>query len=210
MNASPGDRFGRLTVIAGPTIEGRQRRYFHCRCDCGIQKSINRDNLVGGRTKSCGCIRSETSAAHCKSMTKHGESRGCSEYYSWRGMRRRCLNRTDKAFKYYGGRGIKICERWASSYEAFIQDMGRKPSPRHSIERKNNDGNYEPGNCVWALPIDQNNNRRGNHLLTVDGETLTVTQWARRVNLSDNIIFNRLRAGYSDIEAVKTPKRGSK
>lgn len=211
MNVGLGDKFGRLTVISGPT-SNNWRTYFLCRCECGTEKKINRDNLVGGRTKSCGCLRSETSAAHCKSMAKHGKSAwgGTPEYRAWISMQRRCYDKRNSRYKDYGGRGIKVCKEWRMSFADFLIDMGRKPTRRYSLERQDNDGNYEPSNCVWALPVDQCNNRRGNRFLTVDGETLTVTQWARRMNLSDNIIFKRLAAGYSDEAAIKTPKRGSK
>lgn len=198
-----GKRFGRLTVIGLPErIKGRT--FVPCRCDCGKESQVMKENLVGGRTKSCGCFRSENSAQHCQRMAKHGESgkKSSPEYRSWRSMRKRCLDPNNRRYLDYGGRGIMICDSWLLSFDRFLQDMGRKPSLRHSLERKDNDGHYCPDNCIWALPVDQANNRRSNRNITSDGVTLTITQWARRTGLPENAIRNRLRLGWAPDQAV--------
>lgn len=118
-------------------------------------------------------------------------------------MRQRCRDANCASFKNYGGRGIRVCERW-KSFENFMADMGPKPSPKHSIERKDNDGNYEPDNCIWATRIEQANNRRGNHLITIGGETKTAAEWGRVANLHPKTIYNRLRLGWPE-DRLLTP-----
>jgi len=154
-----GNRFGRLIVIerAGSDLGGNAKwRVF---CDCGKETIVSGCSLRYGYTKSCGCLRREIIINR---NTTHGDS--CSrsvsrEYGIWNGMKSRCTNRKCKDFKYYGGRGIKVCCRWLDSFDNFLKDMGRCP-PGLSIERKNNDGDYEPGNCLWATQSDQIKNRR--------------------------------------------------
>lgn len=117
-------------------------------------------------------------------------------YKSWRQMKDRCLNPNNKQYAEYGGRGITVCERWKNSYENFLADMGSRPSKEYSIDRfPNNDGNYEPGNCRWATSIQQNRNRRSNHLVTYNGETLPIKAWAERFKISHVTLRWRLEQG---------------
>jgi hypothetical protein len=126
----------------------------------------------------------------------HGETinRGWSpEYASWKHMRQRCFNPRNRAYKYYGGRGITVCARWRDSFEAFLADMGRRPSPKHSIDRVDNDGNYEPGNCRWATDREQTINSRHARLITHSGLTLCLKDWCTRLGVDYKLAHNRIR-----------------
>ena len=161
--------FGRLTVIA---YAGALRKATHwfCECECGNVVKIGARNLVRGITKSCGCMRQEM-------MTTHGKARTC-EYKIWQSMKARCKNPNAKAYPYYGGRGIKVCKRWLAGFDSFYEDMGERPSEKHSLERVENNGDYSPENCKWVLRIEQSNNQRNNILATVGGQTKTIAQWS--------------------------------
>jgi hypothetical protein len=139
-------------------------------------------------------LYAETRREGGKQNTTHGHTVGLapsSEYLSWIEMRRRCSNPDRPEYPNYGGRGITVCERW-NSYELFLLDMGPKPSPRHEIDRINNEGNYEPSNCRWALPQVQANNRRNNHRIMMAGETHTEAEWCRDLGVTPDVLFNHL------------------
>lgn len=158
-----GLRFGRLTVIGEAekyvSLQGVKLRRVRAVCDCGTEITTNLGSLKGGITASCGCYRAELAL----SSVKHGDARAklqTREYVAWANMISRCENPNVDRYPVYGGRGIKICERWRNSFPAFLEDMGRKPSREHSIDRKDVNGNYEPGNCRWATPDVQANNKQ--------------------------------------------------
>lgn len=154
-----GEVHGRLTVLRYAGRKNSQT-YWYVRCECGTEFAAYIGNVVRGLTKSCGCLHSERSS---EAATTHGEANvtGKSpEYATWVQMKTRCGNPNYIEFHLYGGRGIKVCDRWANSFEDFLSDMGRKPSAKHSIDRINTNGDYEPGNCRWATAKQQAQNRR--------------------------------------------------
>jgi hypothetical protein len=134
----------------------------------------------------------------------HGESKPqTSEYMAWAGMIKRCYNPRTKKYPGYGGRGIAVCPEWRESYQTFLSDMGRKPTPKHSLDRyPNNDGNYEPGNCRWGTPEQQMQNTRYNRLLTINGVTHCHSEWARRLGVGDTFLRYRLERGMAAMRAI--------
>ena len=151
-----GNRYGDLVVIGTEQKDGR--RVWVCRCVCGNEISVTTGNLKNGSYSNCGCKRSENRRV---ANLKHGHRRPFSrEYSSWKGIIYRCCNPKNAQWKHYGGRGITVCDRWRNSFEAFLADMGASPGPGFSIDRIDNDGNYEPGNCKWATWVEQCLNRR--------------------------------------------------
>lgn len=154
-----GRRFGRLTVIAKSRKRSGGHVVWICVCDCGGRAEADGCHLRRGRSASCGCMRSAISAER---MTVHGAARKghrTRTFNCWVNARMRCFNPSQPRYKDWGGRGITMCDRWRNSFANFLADMGECP-PGLSLDRIENDGNYEPGNCQWATPVQQNNNRR--------------------------------------------------
>lgn len=190
-----GQRFGVLTVESRGENSSSKAARWVCRCDCGATSVVLSGDLRGGKSKSCGCL-------------KPGEARALpgdgvpAEYSTWVNMRARCNNLN------HGGRGIRVCERW-DSFANFFADMGEKPSARHSIDRIDVHGDYCPENCKWSTDREQSCNRTNNKLITAHGETLTQSQWARRLGVHDAIIYSRLKRGWDPERAVTEPPRGA-
>lgn len=208
-NAQPapiGKRFGQVVVIgaaeARPSI-GRMRRQWLVRCVCGTEQGVDVSRLNAGKATSCSrCAKARMRALH----RKHGHGavgRQAPEYFGWCGMRGRCNNPSDKSYPHYGGRGIRVSERW-DNFAAFLADMGPKPGPEYSIDRINNDGNYEPGNCRWATAKQQHRNKRSNRHLAFRGRTQCIAAWAEELGIGENVIHHRLNAGYSVEAALGT------
>jgi hypothetical protein len=152
-----GRKYCRLIVIG---LSGKKNKTNHllwtCKCVCGKLIECAGTSLNSGNTKSCGCLANELSSIR---NHKHGDINS-KEYRAWFNAKQRCTNPKNNRYKDWGGRNIKMCDRWLNSYENFLSDMGRAPTKRHSIDRINNDGDYEPSNCKWSTPYEQANNKR--------------------------------------------------
>lgn len=190
-----GNKHGRLLVVSrAARLDGRA--YWNCLCDCGTECVVWGNALRNGRRKSCGCLKKSN-----PSRMRHGlaGTRICS---LWHAMIARCHKPETGAYKWYGARGIVVCERWRSSLNAFVEDMGMPPSPLHSIERKDNNGNYEPANCCWATMSEQNRNNRRTRLVTIDGRTMCLKDWAAEMKLNYVGLFRKMRAGMTPEQAL--------
>ncbi len=210
-----GVRVGRLTIVARaadrivacrdrPSGRRIERRWL-CQCDCGTETNVREPALKFGRTKSCGCLQRDF--GH-----RHGYARGgryTPEYDVWRQMNERCHNLEHSSYPSYGARGIVVCDAWRNSFDAFLADMGKRPSPRHTVERRDNNVQYSPDNCCWATRSEQSRNKRSNHLLTHDGKTLCLAAWAERIGIASHTIRRRLKLGWDVAKALTTPVQPS-
>lgn len=194
-----GKRLGRLVAIKPVALTNNGRYIWEFRCDCGNHFIIAPDQK---KTKSCGCLTSELLS---KINTKHGLSKS-REHSIWTNMKTRCSNPIHINWNVYGGKGIRVCERWLHSFENFYADMGVCPS-KMSIERINRNGNYEPPNCRWATSKEQANNKSTNHFLTYNGKTQTMSQWASELGMKKPTINSRVMSGWSDGKIITTPIR---
>lgn len=199
-----GQRFGRLTVIG---YVGSRTGYalWLCNCECGSQTVAVGKDLRAGKTVSCGCQRSDRMRELGLTNLRHGMT-DTPEWRAWKGMLERCYLESYEQFHNYGGRGIAVCDRWRESFENFFADMGTRPGPKYSLDRIDNNGNYEPGNCRWATPAQQLHNQRRTVMLTHDGITLPLVEWAEKVGIAPETIRRRvLTRGWTVERALTTP-----
>jgi len=183
-----GERYGRLVVLAEAGRAKNGGRLFQCQCDCGAQHTVIADALRDGRVRSCGCLRREIVT---RRMTTHG-ARWTPEYNIWCCMLARCHNPRNPGYDNYGGRGIEVCERWRNSFAAFLADLGERPGPSYSIDRKDNDGNYEPGNVRWATATEQGRNTRANRIVVFNGSRMPLVEACEIAGVSYCTVRTRL------------------
>lgn len=197
-----GLRFGRLVALRPSPAVHRVTRW-ECRCDCGVIVIVTTDSLRRGNTKSCGCRKKELARERMrKTMTTHGAT-GTRLYRIWSQMWQRCTNPNNKKYPLYGGRGVKVCPSW-EEFNVFVNDVGARPSPVHTLDRINVDGDYEPSNVRWATPVEQQNNRRNNRVFMVGGEPLTSAEIGRTFNIRPNVFRQRIdRDGLSVETAIR-------
>ena len=207
-----GKRFTHLVVLGPVEIRryvGATHVIWACRCDCGKISNVAAGQLRSGGSRSCGCQKARWCA---EANIKHGNNRSRSvgvtpEYRAWSKIKERCHNPSDHAYLRYGARGIVMCEEWRNDFSAFLRDMGPRPSPDHSIDRKRNDLGYFKANCRWATRLEQANNKTDNVWLEAFGRRQTVAQWAREVKIKVGTLQRRMKLGWDTERALTTPAR---
>lgn len=188
-----GQIFGRLTVLSTDMVVlyGTNRSISKCLCSCGNEKEIATSSLKAGLTQSCGCIKREQTI---QNNTTHGKSK-MKEYKHWMYLKGRCNNPNTKCFHRYGGRGIKVCKRWVDSFDNFLLDMGLMPTPKHSVERVNNNKGYMPQNCVWATTKQQAENTSKTIKVRYKGEVQLMAYWAKKFGMPVRNLYKRYHNG---------------
>jgi len=186
-----GQKFGRLNVISFSHFKNKHL-YYVCKCDCGTDIILLLSNVIKGNTKSCGCLKREI---NIKKNTTHGLSK-TKLYKSWKDIVKRCENEKCKSYENYGGRGILICDEWRNNYATFHEYISKLENfgmSDYTLDRINNNGNYEPGNVRWATKIEQNSNTRNNRYIEINGITKTLSQWCRDIGISNKNINKKLK-----------------
>ena len=197
-----GKKYGRLTVVSRTDRKSGHNWIYLCKCDCGNFKEVSTSNLTGGSVKSCGCLSYENRK---KSRPKHGMARD-RLYHLYYGIRYRCYNTNSAEYNRYGGRGIKMCEEWKNSFESFKSwSLDNGYNKDLTIDRIDNNGNYEPSNCRWVDRFVQQNNTRRNKFYEYNGELLTLSQLAQKYNFNVQTLFHRLKKYPTVKEAIETP-----
>jgi len=200
-----GDKYNRWTVIAkaeNRILHNKNRAYWVCKCECGIIMEVEQSAIRGGMSKSCGCLKRDRTRQR---NFKHGMAHTSKSYSIWAGMIQRCLNPKCSQYKDYGGRGISVCERW-TDFENFHKDMGEKPTDK-SLDRIDNNGNYDPENCRWANRFEQSQNARSNIILHLNGVKKCAAEWGRILGIPENTIYARHRKGLLDCECLQVGRR---
>lgn len=199
--------FERLTVLESMGSDKHRKQIYKCQCKCGKIVIVGASDLLRGNNKSCGCLRLENitrlNATHMKSKTLL--------HQVWLAMKGRCFNKNNKAYKNYGGRGIIVCNEWKNDFQIFYDwAVENGYSEGLTIERKNNDKNYEPYNCKWATRKEQNSNTRRTHFIEYNGISMTMTEWAKYLEIKYHTLANRiLTYKWSIKKAFETPVRSN-
>ncbi len=195
-----GQQFDRLTVLSFSHKNDRGELYWNCRCTCGAEKAVKAGVLRSGKARSCGCLAREINTIHGMTKTR--------TFKSWESMWQRCTNPNAKSFEHYGGRGIKVCDRWRD-FQAFLEDMGERPEGK-SLDREASDGDYTPENCRWADKYQQQRNKRDTSQIVYGGVTQSYAAWAEQTGLASETISRRIRSGWSVADALTRPSRKHK
>lgn len=197
-----GKKFTRLTVIARHGSTKSKKAVWLCQCECGGKTKVTSQMLTSGRTKSCGCLHKEQLSAghstHCLSKTRL--------HKAWCNMKTRCYNQNNKDYSRYGGRGIIMCDEWKNDFVSFYNwAIINGYNDMLTLDRIDNNGNYEPSNCRWITMQKQCNNRHSNHMITYNGETHTISEWSEIVGMSRDALVSRLRRGWDIEKTLTTP-----
>lgn len=199
-----GQKFGRLTVVSRSGKDNFRQYMWSCKCDCGNTVDVRGYSLRSGNTQSCGCLQKETNV---KLRQTHGMT-DTRIYTIWSGMKQRCLTPSVSCFKYYGGRGISVCEEWLTFEPFYDWAMANGYTDDLTLDRINVDGNYEPSNCRWITIQEQQKNKRRNRYITYNGETKLLGEWAEQLGINHSTLIERLQCWDSVEEALTIPKGG--
>ena len=201
-NDLTGKKFGKLEVI-GVHDTGSRKTYYVCQCDCGNVKVVRADALISGATKSCGCIKKEQDKTNLTTNHRHKMS-GTHIYETWQDMKRRCYNKQNARYDRYGGRGITVCDEWLNNFQSFYDwAISNGYSDDLTIDRIDNDGNYEPSNCRWSTAKEQCNNRGSNINITIGNATKSLMCWCEIFNVDYKKVYARYkRNGYEGIDRL--------
>lgn len=199
-----GQKFSRWTSLEWVGRDKYGKHLWRCSCECGEEKIVPERYLLDGQSRSCGCLfaeqlreRNDKSGTHRLTKTRL--------YKIWTGIKDRCCNPKSKDWGRYGGKGITVCERWNNSFLAFLDDMGARPTPKHTVDRIDPHGNYEPNNCRWATPLEQNRNRRNTPKAEKGGVLLSFSELSERLGGNRKLVTCRVRNGWSVEKAISTP-----
>lgn len=201
-----GAKYGRLVAHSPAARNKWKKPRTFCVCECGGTIITENSAILGGRTKSCGCLRTEVVTKHQANLCKKADKSGAKgrsrtrEYACWRGIRERCEKNPN-----YAGRGISICERWENSFDNFIKDVGKSPGKGYELDRIDNNGNYEPGNCRWVTKKENQRNKRNNRMINYKGELITLSECAERTGILFDTLRQRLNSGWSDEDTYSKP-----
>ncbi len=202
-----GEKYNRLTVIGRADRGDCGKTRWKCRCDCGKTIDVFTMHLRANHTKSCGCLPRRNSD---RIKDENGALVRPAGYGSWKAMQSRCYCESDPSYKNYGGRGITVCDRWRGpkGLAQFLKDMGPKPTPDHSVGRKNGELPYCPDNCRWETPLQQGEKRRNSNTIKHDGKAQHIAAWTRELGLKPGGVRLRLSRGWSVHKALSTPRLG--
>lgn len=194
-----GKKVHRLLFMeyAGPDKWGKASWF--CECECGKKITASAILVTRGDVRSCGCLQAQR---RIETKTKHGMF-GTPEYAAWNGMKFRCYNPKSIGYPRYGKRGIVVCDEWRDSFEAFYKDMGDRPSPQHSIERKDNDGPYCKNNCMWATRKEQANNQSNNVFVEIDGRKFSPAEISEVANVRYGTVMSRIYGGWMGMDLLQ-------
>lgn len=202
-----GQKFGRLTVIERTGTNAGRQPIWLCMCECGRHAYVPSQSLRTGHSKSCGCYNADVRRAILKLRNTTHDGSKTPEYRTWRSINDRCHNPSDSGFHKYGARGITVCDRWREGFANFIADMGKKPSPAHTIDRIDGTKGYSPENCRWATQLEQQNNRSNNHMVEAFGKRHTLQEWSRMTGINRATLWQRISVlGWPPEQALTASK----
>ena len=207
-----GKRFGRLTAIKDTKKIKGSCVVWLCKCECGRSIEVISASLLSGNTKSCGCLAREITEKRntIHSLSRDKDGKRTRLYGIWVRMRQRCKDKNLKDYARYGGRGIKVCKEWSNYKNFYDWALANGYRANLSIDRKDNDGDYEPSNCKWSTLIEQAHNKSNNRLITYCGKTKTLAEWSSTLSIDRKTLSYRLKIGWSIEKAFTTPVRRSK